>query len=75
MSKISAEIILKGENRFNDSLYRALKPDIKSDNNTDIIIDDNIKIIINSNEISDLKAKINSYIRLLDISVRIINLE
>lgn len=75
MPSINAEIILKIDPKFNESLYKALKPDIDSDKNTKIIIDDNIKIMIDSNDISDLKAKINSYIRLLEVSLNIITLE
>jgi tRNA threonylcarbamoyladenosine modification (KEOPS) complex Pcc1 subunit len=75
MPSINAEIILKIDPKFNESLYKALKPDIGSDKNTKIIIDDNIKIMIDSNDISDLKAKINSYIRLLEVSLNIITLE
>ena len=48
-----------------DAIYKALKPDIEDDKNVMISINDHLVISISTEKISDLRANINSYLRLL----------
>jgi tRNA threonylcarbamoyladenosine modification (KEOPS) complex Pcc1 subunit len=61
---------------FNDEiLYKVLKPDIIDDKDVSITHNEEIKVIINAEKISDLRAKINSYLRLIDTAINSLNLE
>lgn len=59
---MEAEIVLDIEEK--EVLYKALKPDVDG-----IMIDDSLKITIHAENISDLRAKLNSYLRLCEVAL------
>lgn len=68
-----AEIIFDMDKR--DAIYKALKPDVLSDKDASIVSNEDIKIIINAEKISDLRAKVNSYLRLVETAINSLDLE
>ncbi|GIU72115.1 MAG: hypothetical protein KatS3mg003_1947 [Candidatus Nitrosocaldaceae archaeon] len=58
-----------------EAIYKALKPDVLNDKDASIVKDEQIKIIINAEKISDLRAKVNSYLRLIEVAINALKIE
>ncbi|RMF30266.1 MAG: hypothetical protein D6752_04400 [Candidatus Nitrosothermus koennekii] len=58
-----------------EAIYKALKPDVLNDKDASIVKDEKIKIIINAEKISDLRAKVNSYLRLIEAAINALKIE
>ncbi|MEM2856715.1 MAG: KEOPS complex subunit Pcc1 [Candidatus Nitrosocaldaceae archaeon] len=63
---MQVEIIIDVEDK--DVIYKAIKPDIEDD----ISLGNSLNITIYADKISDLRAKINSYLRLCEVVLRCI---
>ena len=58
-----------------DVIYKALKPDVEQDAYAEIDYNDCVRIVIHANKISDLRAKVNSYLRLYKSCSRCLDLK